>query len=146
MRMAPVVGHTESAYNFIREKILEGVLPPGQALTTLDLCKQIGVSRTPVRDALRQLEGEGLVTIQPNVGAAVKSFSAAEFRELCCIRLALESYAAGEAARIHRASDLREIELQFSLLREQCEKIKARRSLSTHAKLLARHDICFHLA
>ena len=146
--MEQATGHTKtSAYAFIREKILSGDLPPGKALTTLDLSKQIGVSRTPVRDALRQLEGEGLVTILPDVGATVKSLSSAEFRQLCCIRLALESYAAGEAARIRRSSDLRDLELHFNLMKEQCEKMKdAGRNVLSNSKLLSRHDICFHLA
>src|SRR5262245_1166160 len=115
-------GQTQIAYDFIREKIMAGEMLPGKPLTALQLSKLIGLSRTPVRDALRQLEGEGIVTFKPNIGATVRSLSVDEFRLHCSVRLALEVYAAGEAARLRRDTDLRDLETQFKLLREYCEK------------------------
>jgi DNA-binding GntR family transcriptional regulator len=139
-------GQTQVAYNYIREKIMNGEMLPGNALTALELSKQIGVSRTPVRDALRQLETEGLVTITPNIGATVRSLSVDEFREHCFLRLALETFAAGEAARLRQESDLRDMEAHFNLLKEHYEKSVSGRNAAAHARLRARHDICFHLA
>jgi DNA-binding GntR family transcriptional regulator len=139
-------GHTEKAYQFIREKILTGEFPPGRPLVVQELSDLTKVSRTPIRDALRQLEGEGLVVIQPNMGAAVRSISREEFRELCCLRLAVESYAAREAARLRQESDLREMERHFSAMEEYSRKMVRPREFKFNAQLEARHDIYFHLA
>ena len=59
----------------IREEILSGVYQDGEELREVTLGEKLGVSRTPVREALRQLELEGLVTIVPNTGAYVTSIS-----------------------------------------------------------------------
>ena len=73
--------NTDVAYEHIRKKILNGEYLPGQALMTEVLAEEIGVSRTPVRDALRKLETDGLVSIQPHLGASVKKIQLPEFRE-----------------------------------------------------------------
>ena len=90
--------NTDVAYNHIRKRILSGEYPPGHPLMTELLANEIKVSRTPVRDALRKLETDGLVTIQAHLGASVKKMQLKEFREMCDLRLALESHAAGLAA------------------------------------------------
>ena len=77
----------------LRQAILEGVLKDGQALPQDELAAQFGLSRIPIREALRQLEGEGLVSVQPHRGAVVSSLSRDELQEMCDIRLALESLA-----------------------------------------------------
>ena len=68
-----------------------GEFAPGQSLLTEVLAKEIKVSRTPVRDALRKLEADGLVTIRAHLGASVKQLQLREFREMSDLRLALES-------------------------------------------------------
>lgn len=77
----------------LREAILHGLLKAGQPLRQDELAAQFGLSRSPVREALRQLEGEGLVTSYPHRGAVVSEFSAAEMQELCEIRVPLETTA-----------------------------------------------------
>ncbi len=77
----------------IRKEIVRGVFRGGQALRQDDLAATYGTSAIPVREALRQLEGEGLVTFLPNRGVIVVELSAAELRELCEIRVVLESEA-----------------------------------------------------
>ncbi len=74
------------------------------------MANEIQVSRTPVRDALRKLETDGLVTINSHLGASVKKMDLKEFREMCDLRLALESHAAGLAAINHTEADLGEIQ------------------------------------
>jgi DNA-binding GntR family transcriptional regulator len=59
--------NSDVAYDFIRKRILNGEFSPGHALMTKELSAEIGVSRTPIRDALRQLEADGLVTIRPHL-------------------------------------------------------------------------------
>lgn len=78
----------------LRQAIVSGQLPPGQRLTERQLTEMMGVSRTVVREALRQLESEGLVAIIPNKGPVVRELSLAEARDLYAIRAALEGLAA----------------------------------------------------
>src|SRR3954451_13834863 len=90
--------HSGKAHEFIKEKILAGEFYPGYRLKTKELTTIIGVSATPIRDALRQLETEGLVVILPRLGASVKSFDLVSFKELSELRCALECLAAELAA------------------------------------------------
>lgn len=74
----------------LRKAILAGAIAPGAQLRQDELAERYGTSRIPVREALRQLEAEGLVTIQPNRGAVVTSLSLDEVLEMLEIRIALE--------------------------------------------------------
>jgi DNA-binding GntR family transcriptional regulator len=82
----------------LREAILSGEFEPGERLRTALLAKRFGSSRTPVREALVQLEGEGLVDIEPRRGALVRSFASADLIDLYEIRALLEPAAAARAA------------------------------------------------
>ncbi len=77
----------------LRSAILRGVLIGGQPLPQDEVALQFGLSRIPVREALRQLEGEGLVTFVRNHGAIVSRLSAPELRELSDMRIGLETMA-----------------------------------------------------
>lgn len=77
----------------LREAIVSGTLQPGAPLRQEEIAGEFGVSRIPVREALRQLEGEALVKMSPHRGAVVADFSLAELDELCDIRIALETLA-----------------------------------------------------
>ncbi|SEA12900.1 GntR family transcriptional regulator [Variovorax sp. YR216] len=78
----------------LREEILSGCLPGGSALRQDTLAERFNASRIPVREALRQLESEGLVTHHLNRGAVVKSMNVEQICEMLDIRVALECYAA----------------------------------------------------
>lgn len=80
----------EQVTNRLREAITSGALPPGERLNQAVLAEQLGVSRMPVREALRQLQAEGLVTLLPYRGAVVSGLSLRELREIYEIRTALE--------------------------------------------------------
>jgi len=75
----------------LREKILRGEYPEGAPLRQDTLAAELGVSRIPVREALRQLEAEGLVTFVPHFGAVVSSLSLSEIKELFELRALLET-------------------------------------------------------
>ncbi len=77
----------------LREAIVRGILRAGQPIRADDTAAQLGVSHIPVREALRQLEAEGLVTIYPNRGAIVTSLSEADILEIYEIRTSLETAA-----------------------------------------------------
>jgi len=83
----------EQAANNIREAIIEGLYVPGQRLLEKELCERTGVSRTSVREALRQLETEGIVKMIPNQGPSVATLTLEEARENYEVRGALECYA-----------------------------------------------------
>lgn len=77
----------------LREAILRGIFQEGQSLRQDEIAAKFGVSRIPVREALKQLEAEGLVTLQLNRGATVSVLSPAEVEEICDIRAVLEPLA-----------------------------------------------------
>jgi DNA-binding GntR family transcriptional regulator len=88
----------------LQHAILEGILKPGERLRAEALAQRYGTSRTPVREALLQLEAQGLVEVEPNRGAVVRPFDAADLRDLYDVRALLEPAAAGRAAtRIGRS-------------------------------------------
>ncbi len=138
--------NSDIAYDYLRKRILTGEFPPGKALMTNVLAPEIGVSRTPIRDALRQLEADGLVTIQPRLGASVKRMDLKAFRETCELRLALESHAAGLAARNRSDIDLHEINLALDEMRRITNELVAGGAPSKLMPGLVREDVRFHLA
>lgn len=89
---------TERATEAIRTKILTGELEPGARLREEDLAEAIGVSRTPVREALRRLDADGLVEFNANRGAQVASWSEHDIEEIFGLRAVLEGYGARLAA------------------------------------------------
>lgn len=140
-------GHSTTAYEYIRKAILNGDYRPGQPLLEAELAKKTGVSRTPVREALRQLESEGLITIRPNLGAAVKSMTMKEYREMSEVRQALESAAAGLAALHRTDADLKAIGSALDKMARTVEII-AKDDHEQYALLkeVTQEDIRFHLA
>jgi DNA-binding GntR family transcriptional regulator len=78
----------------LRQSIIDGRLAPGARLTERELTEMLGVSRTVVREALRQLETEGLIANLPNKGPVVRELSVAEAKDLYTIRAVLEGLAA----------------------------------------------------
>lgn len=93
----------------IRTMILAGDLAPGERLFEDHLAAQLGVSRNPVREALRALESTGLVEVVPRRGAYVARFDPERTRQLLDLRGVLEGYAAELACRNHRPEDLDEL-------------------------------------
>ncbi len=89
----------EAAYLRMHEAIRDGVLKPGQRMMEQDLAKWLDMSRTPVRDALRRMETEGLLTHEPRLGLIITQYDRRAVVELYAIREVLEGTAAGFAAR-----------------------------------------------
>ncbi len=80
-------------FNTLREAILKGELKPGERLMEIQLAEQIGVSRTPIREAIRKLELEGLVIMIPRKGAEVAKISEKNLRDVLEVRRSLEELA-----------------------------------------------------
>ena len=89
----------DQAYEFIRDAIAAGTYTPGSRLREEELADDIGVSRTPIREALRRLDSEGVVEFVPNRGAHVAAWSDQDLAEIFDLRAVLEGFAARLAAR-----------------------------------------------
>ena len=137
---------TDQAYQYIRQRILDGSYPPGRRLQTLVLAAEVGLSRSPIRDALNKLEGEGLVEIRPRLGASVRSFNALEFKEVSELRLALESFAAELAARNRSAEDVAEIQDTVEKMASLVSALDREPRSDELLQELVSEDIRFHLA
>ncbi len=88
---------TELAYRSVKELLLSGALCEGSRLTEESIATQLGISKSPVREALNRLESEGLIRIESRRGAYVRRFSRQEIRELYDLRELLEVHAVGSA-------------------------------------------------
>ena len=86
-------------FNTLRQAILKGELEPGERLMEIQLAERLGVSRTPIREAIRKLELEGLVLMIPRKGAEVAKISARSLRDVLEVRRALEELAIGLACQ-----------------------------------------------
>jgi DNA-binding GntR family transcriptional regulator len=101
---------SDLAYRRVRDLILSGELQPGAVLQQAVLARTIGMSTTPLREALRRLKQEGFVELDAHRDARVTPLQAAEARDLVEMRLALDPYAAALAARRRTDDDLAAIE------------------------------------
>lgn len=139
--------NSDRAYNYIRKRILSGEFYPGYSLMTNVLSNETGVSRTPVREALRQLETDGLVSIRPRLGASVKMMDLKEFQQVCELRLALESFSAGLAAQHSTEAELDEIESALKTMGKLTDQFIADGGQGSQVLVdIAAEDVRFHLA
>ncbi len=100
----------------LREAILQGKLEPGERLMEIALAEQLGVSRTPIREAIRKLELEGLVTNIPRKGAMVAEITLKDLRDVLEVRRNLENLAvklACEKATPEDIAELKQLHLNF---------------------------------
>ena len=123
-----------NAYERVRAAIVENRYIPGQRLVEQRIAEELGLSRTPVREALRRLEAEGLVVSERNRGAMVRPISATEVVDLYGLRIRLESYAvevATERATEHELGELVAAADGFSAVRHavDVDSIEGVRSL-----------------
>ncbi len=94
----------------LRQAIASGHFKPGQRLVERELCEMIGVGRTSIREALRQLEAEGLITSFPHRGPVVSTISYEEAAQLYTIRALLESFAGQQFAENGTTEEIEELE------------------------------------
>ncbi len=101
----------EVVFESIRGAIISGILKPGERLMEVQLAEKLGVSRTPIREAIRKLELEGLVIMIPRKGAYVADLSIKDITDVLEVRSALESLAAGLAALRMTDEEIEELEM-----------------------------------
>ncbi|MBC7358575.1 MAG: GntR family transcriptional regulator [Desulfacinum sp.] len=107
MGMEKTLNKKAIVYGAIKQRILDGSLPPGYPINEMDLAKELSVSKTPVREALRELEKEGLVENVPGRGSAVSTITFQDIREIFEIREILECGAAKRAALLCDKEEVR---------------------------------------
>lgn len=115
----------QRAYDHLRAKLESGELGPGARLVTRELAGEIGSSLNPVREALSRLASEGFVVHVPGAGASVRGPDRMEIRELYGLREAIESYAAGEAARHISEEELQQLEEICAEWRSTADSLRA---------------------
>jgi DNA-binding GntR family transcriptional regulator len=124
-------GASGTAFNWLRDAILSGRLRPGQALSENEIAQRLGVSRTPVREAIIRLEGEGLLTVRPQVGTTVAPIDVEAVADVQFLREAIECRTVALAAQNVTAADAKALR---ALLKEQA-RIAARGDHATFVPL-----------
>lgn len=138
---------TQRAYLLLQEKILSGELSPGSLVSESRLAKEMGFSRTPVGEAIRQLAHEGYVRQVPRYGTIVRSIEPKDVEELYEMREALESFAAAKAARRITSLELAQLDVLCTSIEKLAEESggeTSRLDLPALRRFLAA-DLTFHL-
>ena len=121
----------EAVAERLRERIIDGTLAPGAHLNERVLCEQLQVSRTPLREALRTLAGEGVIELLPNRGAVVAAMSRASIEHAFELMRVLEATAGELAARRATEADVEAI----TRLHAEMTRAHARRNLPVYYRL-----------
>ncbi len=121
--MARTASRAEEAYDLVRRRILDNAYPPGHQVLESDLADELGISRTPMREAMLQLAAEGLVEVVPRHGMRVLPVSPADMAEIYVVLTALES-AAAELLAARRPSEA-ELKPLVEATRDMSRALKA---------------------
>ena len=132
----PLAGRPTTAertvHTILQQRILDGILRPGERIDLDAIAQELQVSRTPVRTALRQLESEGLVTIYPHRAVMVSELSADDLEQIYAVRIQLESLAAQMAVPNLKEADLvemRQIQRELAQIVDEAVNFKLGRNL-----------------
>ena len=123
-------------FNTLRKAILRGELKPGERLMEIALANRLGVSRTPVREAIRMLEQEGLVIMIPRKGAQVAQITMKDLNDVLEVRLGLEELAMQFACKRITQEEIGEMKQAL----EEIERLQEAEDVTA----LAEADVAFH--
>ncbi len=127
----------------LREAIRNGVLKPGERIMEIQLAEELGVSRTPVREAIRKLELEGYVVMMPRRGTYVASMSIRDINEIFEIRTALESLSNGLAADHITDDELEHLQRLLVIIGSYIKEGNIEKIVETDIEF---HDLMYHAA
>jgi DNA-binding GntR family transcriptional regulator len=127
---------SKKVYRVLKSKIIKGSFKPGAKLLEARIAEQMGISRTPVREAMRILAAEGFVTLNPNQGVVVRSVSAKDIREVLQIHSVLEGLATSLSCEVINEEDLKELENCVNKM----EKLVNKKDSSVYSEV----DLEFH--
>lgn len=128
-------------FHTLRQAILRGELKPGERLMEIQLAGRLGVSRTPIREAIRKLELEGLVTMVPRKGAAVASITEKDLHDVLEVRCALEELAVELACRFITKEEIEQLK---RALQEFIHSLTKKDITAIAEKDVAFHDVIFN--
>lgn len=100
----------ERIVEFIKDSIVSGRLKPGEKIPEQEIAENFGISRTPIREAFRQLESEGFISVTPRKGAVVSPITDKDVQEFYAIKSLLEGYAAHSACHKFTAKEIKRLE------------------------------------
>ena len=123
-------------FNTLRHAILKGELEPGERLMEIALAQKLGVSRTPIREAIRKLELEGLVVMVPRKGAEVADITEKDLRDVLEVRTALEELSIELAMKNMNDDDYKQL--------TEANKLFAKDSEGDDLIKIAEADVAFH--
>ena len=135
-------------YDDIRESVLSGSLLPGTHLAEPQIASQMGVSRSPVREAFQRLEANGLITIHPSQGAFVRGLSTDEVRDIYTARILIEGYMAELASQKASRADAKALRQAVAEVDEVARKEDYRATIDADFALhrlvweIAGHHVC----
>ena len=124
-------------FNTLRQAILRGELKPGERLMEIQLANKLGVSRTPIREAIRKLELEGLVLMIPRKGAEVAQITEKSLRDVLEVRRALEELAVQLACDRMTKEGMQE-------LKQAAKEFEALLGSASDITAVAEADVAFH--
>ncbi|MPW25055.1 FCD domain-containing protein [Alkalibaculum sp. M08DMB] len=130
----------EIVFTTMRQAIIDGDFKPGQRLMEVQLADQMGVSRTPVREAIRKLELEGLVIMVPRKGAYVAGLSSEDIKEVVEIRAVLEGFAAKKASLNSTEQDIERLEEMLIRFQEAASENNVLNLINYDAEF---HDVIY---
>ncbi len=133
----------EKIVETIRGAIVNGKLPPGTRVAEPELADRFGISRTPIREAFRQLESEGFLTVVPRKGAVVASLSAQDISDFYDLKSLLEGEAARLAVKTLGPKDIERMEAVNRQIEAASQRKDLRRVLALHNEF---HDIFLQAA
>lgn len=128
-------------FKTLRQAILKGELAPGERLMEIQLAERLGVSRTPIREAIRKLELEGLVLMIPRKGAEVAKISEQNLRDVLEVRRSLEELAIDLACQRMTAGELEELKVTEELFAQAVSQGNAMKIAQTDEQY---HDIIYN--
>lgn len=122
----------EQALDTLRSAIQTGVLKPGAKISEPELAAQYKISRTPIREAIRQLEMEGYIEVSPHRGARVAKILTSDFKDFFDVRAILEGYAVHRACGRIAENDLRRMRVILDQMRQNVEVSRAKGNMELY--------------
>jgi DNA-binding GntR family transcriptional regulator len=140
-RLSPTISLASRGAGALRDMILNGVLGPGERLNEVELSTALGISRAPLREAIRDLASQGLLTIVTHKGAFVPSYTADDLRDIYEARIAIEAHAVRLVALRHSPADTAELNTLLDETEQELERSGSRAypsasSLDFHNKIV----------
>jgi DNA-binding GntR family transcriptional regulator len=130
----PARQSAEYVYHRVRDAIVDGSLQPGETMSQVVLAEELGVSRTPLREALRMLQGEGLVEARPNRRVRVAPISIGDLEQLYAVRVTLEAQALRLAVPRMTPEHIARLEGSIAEMARYAQQHDMRRWLIPHAE------------